>query len=253
MINSIKRKSKLEIIIPIIVAIIVVVIFVYLDYRLVNKEPEPEPEPESSQTEIPTDIPDKHRDLDPNFDYGCGGPGSINLTTVKEPDSVWIVGRDNKTRTISLGKYKINPPKYTVLDVSKLWIYFTSEVLSNRDDKWYGLESSYVSGMTLKVNNKDREIKLGGDEYMFIELPDYPLGDFRPYENIDVEFEVLVELKCNNLEKRFLGKNTCIGNNGEELKYIDKADIRANIRVFAIGCQDFTQDIVADANFKYGN
>ena len=40
---------------------------------------------------------------------------------------------------------------------------------------------------------------------------------------------------------------------GEELKYIDNADIQANIRLFVAGCQDFLHDIEANANLKYGD
>ena len=86
------------------------------------------------------------------------------------------------------------------------------------------------------VNGHEREIKLGGDEYMFIELDDYPLGDYYPYENVDLEFEFLVELEYD-------GK--------ESLDYINGADIQAQIRIFAIGCQEFTKDIKTSAKFEY--
>ena len=230
------KKIRLEIIIPVIIAIILVAVFVYLDYRSDQIS-----EPSSNNESVvrpkpipPSENPEREQGFPPNIDYGCAGPGSINLTTIKEADSVWKISK--KVKTISLGKYRINPPQYTVLDITKLWLYFFSDSLGREGDNLYGLESSYVSRIILMVNGYEREIKLGGDEYMFIELDDYPLGDYYPYENVDLEFEFLVELEYD-------GK--------EPLDYIDGADIQAQIRIFAIGCQEFTKDIKTSAKFEY--
>lgn len=232
-----KKKIKLEIIIPVIVAIIIVAIFVYLDYIKEKQEIRPEI-PWSVTTKPVSKVENPRRSEElvrEESDYGCGGPGSVNLTVVKEPDSIWSISK--KEKIVSLGRYRITPPKYTVLDIEKLWVYFTSNALSNRDDKWYGLEKSYVSGMILRVNGYDREIKLGGDDYMLIELKDYPLGDYYPYKDMDLEFEFLIKLKRSD----------------ESLSRINGADVQAQIRLFLIGCQEFTQDIVANANLKYGD
>lgn len=244
------KKIRLEIIIPLCLAIILVAVFIYLDY--IKEEEEVLDIPWSVTTKPVSLSENPRRDEDliaKNIDYGCGGPGSMNLINVKQADSVWEIGK--KTKIVNLGRYRISPPKYTVLDITKLWVYFTSDSLKERDDKWYALEKSYVSGMILRVNNHDREIKLGGDEYMLIELPDYPLGDYYPYENMDLEFEFLIELKCNNLKKGFLKKSICLDNENKPLDYINNTDIQAKIRLFLTGCQDFTKDIIVNANFKY--
>jgi len=240
-------KIKLEIIIPVVIAVILVAVFIYLDFKSKNQEPGTEPSPgPGTQSEIvtPSENSKRNQGLIPNIDYGCAGPASINLTTLKQPDSVWKISKEAKT--ISLGKYRINPSQYIILDIPKLWLYFRSEKLSNREDNWYGLEKSYVSGMVLRVNGHEREIKLGGDEYMFIELSDYPLGDYYPYENMDLEFEFLIELKCKNLEN-----GACLNNENKPLDYINNADIKSQIRIFARGCQEFTKDIIINANFEY--
>lgn len=246
-----KGKIKLDIIIPIIIAIILVAVFVYLDYG--KKEP-PKPEIPWSVTAEPvaaSENPERGKELNPNIDYGCGGPSSSNSIVIKEADSIWEI--DKKETLVSLGRYRINPPAYTILDVPKLWVYFKSDSLSNRDDKWYGLEKSYISGMILRVNDHDREVKLGGDDYMFVELDDYPLGDYYPYDSMDLEFEFLIKLNCNNVKGGIFRKDICLDNEGEPLDYINDVDIQAQIRLFLVGCQDFTRDIIVNAELKYGN
>lgn len=245
------KKIKLEIIIPIIVAIILVAVFIYLDY---GEKQAPKSEILWSVTEEPvaaSENPKREEELNPNIDYGCGGPSSSNLIVIKEVDSIWEI--DKKERVISLGRYRLTPPAYTVLDIPKLWVYFKSDSLSNRDDKWYGLEKSYISGMILRVNGHDREVKLGGDDYMFIELDNYPLGDYYPYDNMDLEFEFLIKLKCNNVKGGIFRKDVCLDNEDESLDYVNNADIQAQIRLFLVGCQDFTRDIIVNAKLKYGN
>jgi hypothetical protein len=229
------KKIKWEIIIPIILAIVLVAVFVYLDYKdkIPGQGSESDSGPQAQGEPIPpSENPRRNEQVDFGT-YGCAGPGSINITTSKPADSVWKISK--KTNTISLGKYRIDPPAKTILDIPKLWLYFFSEDLGREDDNLYGLESSYVSGISLMVNGHKQEIKLGGDEYMFIELDNYPLGDYYPYEDVDLEFEFLIELKDKE-EK--------------SLDYINGADVQAQIRVFAVGCEEFTQDIVIDANFE---
>ena len=185
--------------------------------------------------------------LDGKLGYGCSGPGSFRPELIKEPDSIWNINKDGTETIVGLGKYKINLLERTVVDVKKIWFYFTSNELGRAEDKWYGVESSYVSGMIFSVNGYKKEINLGGDEYMFIELVDYPLGDFYPYlKSQYVEFEILVKVKCKNIQN-----NQCIGNNGNSLDYINNADIQTQFRIFALGCEDFTVDLSSSAKLKY--
>lgn len=233
------KKIRLEIIIPIIIAIILVAVFVYLDYRSdqisepsSNNESVVKPEPIS-----PSENPEREKELEIGRDYGCASPATIEPDVMKEPDSVWKINRDGEKTIVSLGKYRINNSAKMVLDVTKLWLYFFSEDLSDREDNLYGIKKSYVSSITLVVNGNERKLKLGGDKYMFIELDDYPLGDLYPYlKKTALEFEFLVELEYD-------GK--------EPLDYIDGADIQAQIRIFAVGCQEFTRDIKTSAKFEY--
>jgi hypothetical protein len=97
-----------------------------------------------------------------------------------------------------------------------------------------------------KLNDYEKEIKLGGDEYMLIEL-DYPLGDLYPYEKAAVlEYELIIEFKCKNITN---GK--CLNNDNEPLDYLNDAGIISTIRFFAEGCQTFEKDVEIEAKFKY--
>jgi hypothetical protein len=195
----------------------------------------------------PAENPARQDPLDEKLGYGCSGPGSFKPETVKTADTVWLIKKDGSETKISLGKYKMPLLERTVVDVNKIWFYFLSNSLSKRDDKWYGLESSYVSGMALSINGYEREINLGGDEYMFMELTSYPLGDWYPYvQERYVEFEIFITLKCKNIEN---GK--CLDNKNKPLDYVNNADIKSNIRLFATGCEPFTVDITTDATIKY--
>lgn len=195
----------------------------------------------------PTENPARQEPLDQKLGYGCGGPGSFKPETTKSADTIWTIKKDGSETKVSLGKYKMPLLERTVIDVNKIWFYFMSNALSKRDDRWIGLESSYVSGMTLSVNGYDQEIKLGGNEYMFMEITGYPLGDWYPYvQGRYVEFEIFVTLKCDNVKD---GK--CLDNKNKPLDYINNADIKSNFRLFATGCEPFTVDITADATIKY--
>lgn len=252
--NAENRNKKINwaIIVPIIIAIIAVAIFVYLDYQ--KSKPGSQNPPGSSITEeykpkpvSRTENPRRTEELKNVDKYGCAGPATIEPIVVKNPDTLWEIPKDGTSRTISLGKYKIRNAARTVLDIPKLWLYFFSDKLSTREDKVYALESSYVSKMTLVVNGYEKEIKLGGPEYMLIELADYPLGDIYPYDQETyLEFEVLIELKCNNFKNK-----TCLSNENKSLKFLDGADITPMFKIFAVGCQEFDKDITIDAKFSY--
>lgn len=233
------KKIKWEIVIPVILAIVLVAVFVYLDYKDKGGTPEPEPNDEivvKPKPIPPSENPEREKELEIGRDYGCASPATIEPDVIKEPDSIWQIKRDGKKTIVSLGKYRINNSGKMVLDIPKLWLYFFSEDLSDREDNLYGIKKSYVSGITLIVNDYKRELKLGGDEYMFIELDDYPLGDLYPYiQKTALEFEFLVELEYDGQD---------------QLDYINGADIQSQIRIFAIGCQEFTRDIIIDANFE---
>lgn len=248
-----RKKSIIGIILPIIVAIIIVAVFIYLDSKKgLEPEPEPNDEPTTEQPVetvrpkpiSPSQNPRRGEQLNPQV--GCAGPPNIEPETLKEPDKEWIITKDGKTM-ISLGKYRITAPVYLVFDIPKLWLYFFSDQLSSRDDKMYGLEQAYTSRIILMVNDYERELKLGGDEYMFIELDDFPLGDLYPYDKEAIlEFEFLIELNCNNIEG-----GVCLNNKGESLDFIDGADIQSQIRIFAVGCQEFSNDLIIDSVFNY--
>jgi hypothetical protein len=244
------KKINWKIIVPIIIVIVVAGIFLYLDYQKTKNNPqnppvsgeEYKPEPISRD-----DNPRRAEAITDNSKYGCSSPETIKPTTTTEADVKWEIPKDGTTKIVSLGKYKIKNPIYTLLDIPKLWLYFESEKLSDRDDKVYSLEKSYVSKMTLVVNGYGKEIKLGGDEYMLIELDKYPLGDIYPYDKETyLEFEVLIELKCSNVQN-----GVCLNNENNSLKFLDGADISPTFRIFAIGCQEFSHDIVVDAEFSY--
>ena len=195
----------------------------------------------------PTENPLRQDSLDAKLGYGCGGPGSFKAETITQPTSEWVIKKDGSEKKVSLGKYKMPLAERTVIDVNKIWFYFLSDSLSTRDDKWFGLESSYVSGMALSVNGYEQEIKLSDDDHMFVELTGYPLGDWYPYiQERYVEFEIFVKLRCKNIQD---GK--CLDNDGKPLDYLNNADIKSNIKLFATGCEPFTVDITTDAELKY--
>lgn len=174
--------------------------------------------------------------------------GSLDFVVTKEPNQTWLISKDRTKRTVSLGSYKLPLEKNTFLRIPKIWIIFSSQALSNRDDKIYGLEDSYLSKIFIRKDSEVEEIGLSkSGEHMFLELADYPLGNIVPlnYES-DFEFEILVELNCNNFQNR-----ECLDNQGKSLDYINKADIQAQIRVFAISAQEISKDILVNAQFKY--
>lgn len=243
-INKPKKKIKWGIIVPVIVAILIVIVALYIDSL------EDKPKPPKDNTELifldpvtPEENPKRKEEITDYTMYGCASPNTIKPVTIEEPDKEWVISE--KGARISLGKYRIINPSKTITDFLKLWLYFFSEDLSDRDDNLYGLEKSYTKGITLIVNGKERAMKLGGDEYMFIELEDYPLGDLYPYDKkYGIDFEFVVDLKCNE---------GCLDNQGQSLENIDNADIAAQIRIFAKGCEEFQHDMRIESRFKYGN
>jgi len=251
--QGVKKKVKWQIIIPIILVLIIVGIFVYVDYKNRPKEqPKPNEEEQSSiykpQPLSPSENPKRAIPLDPEkvSRYGCAGPLQLEAKTLKQPDAVWEIKNDGSTTVASLGKYRITAPQNTVFDIKKLWLYFFSEKLSTRDDKILPLESSYVFRMRLIVNGYEKEIKLGGDEYMLIEL-DYPLSDLYPYDRATtLEYEILIDFKCKDIRDK-----VCFDNSGKPLDYLNDVSVQSDLRLFALGCQEFDKETVIDSVFKY--
>ncbi|MBD3282635.1 MAG: hypothetical protein GF387_03475 [Candidatus Portnoybacteria bacterium] len=247
-----KDKINWQIILPVILALILVGVFFYFDYARRAQENNGSGEvPEDTeyynpQPLSPSDNPGREEGLNQDISYGCAGPHNLEPEVLEEPSDKWVISKNNKTR-VSLGKYRITAERFLVFDIPKIWVYFTSSDLSNRKDELYGLEDSYVSKMLLIVNEHEREIKLGGSEFSFIELDDYPFGDLYPYnKNVHLDFEFVIELQCENVE----GSDS-LGNEGEPLDYIDGANVGAVMRLFAVGCQEFTRDLEVDAVFEY--
>lgn len=244
------KKLNWPIIIFLIIIIIAAGIFFYIDYQKTKNNSQNQITPEEEYMPEPVsreNNPRRAEAIKDNSKYGCVSPETIKPIITKEADTKWEIPKDDATKTISLGKYKIKNSIYTLMDVPKLWVYFKSNKLSDRDDDLYSLEQSYVSKMNLVVNGYKKEIKLGGSEYMLIELDNYPLGDIYPYDKAtSLEFEILIELKCNNSKN-----GACLSNNDRSLEFLDKADILPQIKIFAIGCQEFTYDIIVDAEFSY--
>lgn len=189
----------------------------------------------------------KDRTFKPYFrDYNT--IGSLDFITAKEPDKIWLIGKDQKKRTFSLGAYKLLLEKNTFLMIPKFWVLFTSDSLSDRSDNIQGLQDAYLSRILFRKDSKTQEIKLGtSGEHMLVELGDYPFGDLTPQDkNSEFEFEILVELACNNFQN-----GECLDNEGKPLDYINNADINAEIRISAVSFQNFEKVISASANFKY--
>lgn len=174
--------------------------------------------------------------------------GSLDFISIKEPDKFLEINKDQGKRIISLGKFELPLETYTILKIPKLWLYFSSEALSNRSDKLYGLEDSYLSAIILKVGDKSQEVKLGKTgEHAFIELDNCPFGNIYPLSReTELNFEVLLEVACNNFEN-----GVCLDNSGKPLDYINGADLTAAIRLFAESYQNFTHDISIPLYFKY--
>ena len=188
----------------------------------------------------------KSAEYDPSIDYNF--VGSLPFIIEEPPVQFLEINKNQEKRIFSLGRFKLNLEPNTVLQIPKLWLYFFSEKLSNREDNMYGLEDSYLSKIILKVGDKTKEIKLSkSNEHSFIELEDCPLGNIRPVNyGTSLEFEFLLELGCNNFKD-----GVCLNNEGEVLDYINGADFLAQIRLFGVSYQDFTKDIPILVHFKY--
>ncbi len=173
---------------------------------------------------------------------------SLDFVTIKPADETLFISKGQQKRMFSLGKFKLPLETYTILRISKLWLYFSSEALSDRDDKLYGLEDSYLSRIILKLGEQSREISLGKTgEHMFIELDDCPLGNIYPLNReTEINFEILLEIGCKNFKD-----GACLDNEGKPLDYLNGADLTATIRLFALSWQDFTKDISIPSHFKY--
>lgn len=243
------KKSKWYIIIPIIIAVIFAALVFYFDYKKNSSQNNQNPDnvPVSDYKPkpiIPAENPRRSESLFAGI--GCAGPQHLEVETLKQPDSVWKIKKNGETTTVSLGKYRIYAPEKLVFDIPKLWLYFFSEKLGREDDGLYGLEASYVSDIRLVVNDYEKELNLGGDKYMFIEL-EYPLGDLYPYDKSAIlEYEILIDLKCKNIQN-----GECLGNDGKVLSNLNDAEVVSQLRIFAVGCQEFSKDLETSAKFSY--
>ncbi len=187
--------------------------------------------------------------LDPDINTSIYNTvGSLDFVSTKEPDKILEIAKDGSKRIISLGKFKLPIDTYTILQIPKFWLYFSSDTLSDRSDKLYGLEDSYLSAIVLKVGDKSQEIKLSKTgEHAFLEVDNCPLGNIYPLKKeTALDFEITLEIACNNFKD-----GACLNNKGKPLDYIDGADLTAAIRVFAISYQSFTKDITIPLSFKY--
>lgn len=188
----------------------------------------------------------KEVEYNPDIDYNFAG--SLDVV-IEEPAVEFLeIKKDKQKRLFSLGKFKLNLEPNIVLRIPKLWLYFFSEELSDREDNLYGLEDSYLSKIILKRGEKAREVKLGkSDEHSFLELMDCPLGNIYQvdYETTLI-FEVLLEIGCNNFQN---GK--CFDNKGKPLDYINGADLLVQLRLFAVSAEEFSKDISIPLKFKY--
>lgn len=187
-------------------------------------------------------------ELDLNNPNKYNAVSSLEFVQIKPADDTLLIGKDQQKRMFSLGKFKLPLETYTILNISKLWLYFSSDVLSDRDDKLYGLEDSYLSRIILNVEKQSQEISLGKTgEHTFLELDDCPFGPIYPlnYET-EMNFEILLEIGCNNFKD-----GACLDNSGKLLDYINGADLTASIRFFATSQENFTKDISVPLHFKY--
>lgn len=242
---------KWAIVLPLIIIVIAVSVVGYLDYKKNHKVDDTTNNFPSNYTLLEPISKDKNPRRSETItnlsQYGCASPETITPETLRAPDAIWKIANNGDTTAVSLGKYRIKNLAKTVLDISKVWIYFASDKLSTRTDKFYNLEKSYVESITLNVNGYKKEIKLGGDNYMFLELSDFPFGDIYPYDkNYAMEFEITLNLKCKNIQN-----GQCLDNVGKSLSYTNGADIKSQFRFFVLGCVEFTNDMNVNAKFSY--
>lgn len=183
---------------------------------------------------------------EPNIDYNF--VGSLDFTLEKQTSEFLEIKAGRKNKLFSLGKFTLNLEPNTVLKIPKLWLYFFSEKLSDREDGLYGLRDSYLSNIILKTGSKTQEINLGrSGEHSFIELVDCPLGNIYPVDKeTELDFEFLLEIGCNDYQD-----GVCLDSDGKSLDYIDGADLLAKVRLFVESFQNFTKDIIASTSFEY--
>lgn len=217
-----------------------------------NTEPEPQPtadQPQAGQSQPqPEELLEGCKEIkyDPSIDYNF--VGSVDFVLEEPPAEFLEIKKGEDKRLFSLGKFKLSLEPNTILIITRLWLYFFSEKLSDREDKMYGLEDSYLSKIIFKRGEKTEEVSLGrSGKHSFIELTDCPLGNIYPVNyNTEFEFEILLEIGCNNFKN-----NACLDNEGKSLDYINNIDLLAKIRLFAISFQDLTKDISITTKFKY--
>lgn len=268
MIQKLLKNPKIFIPIIVILIGVLVVGVVFVLIEVLNKQPEPQPGPtvpdgseprpdDSGQKPNPQPKPKpqpnenpwegcKEIIYDPNVDYNF--MGTLNVVQADSPAQFLEIKKDQEKRMFSLGKYKLPLETNAALRVTKLWLYFFSEKLSDREDNLYGLEDSYLSRIVLKVGNKSKEINLGrSGEHSFIELSDCPLGNIQAIDyETELTFEILLEIGCNNFKS-----GECLDNDGKPLDYIDGAELTAQMRFFAISADEFYNDLSVSTKFKY--
>ena len=247
--NKPTKRNIWYIVIPVVIALAAAGVLFYLDTQktppITNSDDtafQYRPQPVS-----PENNPRRAEQLPADLStYGCAGPGQLEVQTLKQPDAFWELKKDGSTTTVSLGKYRIKAPAKTIFDINKFWLYFYSEKLGRKDDGLYGIQLSYVSKIRVVVNDFESVVKLGGPDYMFIEL-EYPLGDLYPYDKAAIlDYEILIDFQCKNIQN-----GACLDNDGKPLDYINGAEIVPLLRIFATGCQEFTKDFELPAQFKY--
>jgi len=248
-----KISKKKEIIIPIAVVLIgaLAVFAISVLKESPDEEPYPGPGPDNGNEQHADAVPQgnllegcKRLNYPADKDYNF--LGAIDFI-IEKPAAKFLEIKKDK-QLVSLGKYYLPIEPNTVLRISKLWLYFLSNQLSEREDRLYGLEDSYLSKIILKVGDDSKEIKLGkSGEHSFIELDNCPFGNIYPVEyKTYLDFEIMLEIECNNVEN-----GECLDNKGEGLSYINGADLTAQIRLFATSFQDFMKDISISTEFRY--
>lgn len=241
---SIKKHKK--ILTPTIIVLIVILIIIALLISI--KKPKssgsiPRPQPNSDVWETC-----KQMKYDIKQQYTYNFLAALNFVEEIPHAEVIEIKPTPEKQLISLGKFTLDLEPKTVLVIQKLWLYFFSEKLSDRDDNLYGLEDSYLSKIIIKKGNLTKEIKLGKTgEHSFIELDDCPLGNIYAVDYpTQIDFEIILEVECNNLTG-----GVCLDNSGKPLTYIHGADLEARLRLFAASEEELNKDISIPMKFKY--
>jgi hypothetical protein len=242
---SIKKHKK--ILIPTIIALGIIILIIVAVLILIKK-PQPSGSMPKPQPNFDVWETCKQMRYDINKQDQYNFLGALDFVEETPHTEIIEIKPTPEKQLISLGKFTLNLEPNTVLVINKLWLYFSSEKLSDRDDNLYGLEDSYLSKIIIKKGNLTQEIKLGDTgEHSFIELDNCPLGNIYAVDYAtQIDFEIMLEVGCNNLKD-----GVCLDNNGKPLNYIDGADLTAQLRLFAASEEAFNKDISIPMKFKY--